>query len=87
MIDQNRIEKFLDDPDTVKAVKDAILSFTWFDIEEFNKINDTELTNTQLGEITRSYVTATKLIKQSFKELEKLKKVKVDSAPGLNPAR
>ncbi len=87
MIDTNRIEKFLDDPDIVKAVENAILSFVWFDYEEFNKIQDTKLNNEQLGEITRSYAIATRLIKQSFRELEKLKKVKADTALGKNPAR
>ncbi len=87
MIDTNRIEKFLDDSDIVNAVENAILSFVWFDYEEFNKIQDTKLNNEQLGEITRSYAIATRLIKQSFRELEKLKKVKADTALGKNPAR
>jgi len=87
MIDQNRIEKFLDDDEQVKAVENALLSFVWFSPEEFNKINDTALKNAEIGEITRSYAIATRLIRQGFKELEKFKKVKADNSPDINPAR
>jgi hypothetical protein len=71
----------------VKAVENALLSFVWFSPEEFNKINATALKNEEIGEITRSYAIASRLIRQSFRELDKLKKVKVNNPPDINPAR
>jgi hypothetical protein len=87
MIDTSRIEKFLDDQEQVKAVKEALLSFVWFSPEEFNEFNGTALTNEQIGEITRCYAIATEMLKKSFKELEKFRKIKSNQVLDVNPAR
>jgi len=87
MIDTNRIQKFLDDPEQVKAIEEALLSFVWFSPEEFSKVNATALTNEQIGEITRSYAIATDMLNKCFRELEKLRRVEINKTPGKNPAR
>ena len=87
MIDINRIQKFLDDPEQVKAIEEALLSFVWFSPEEFNKINATALNNEQIGEITRSYAIATDMLNKCFRELENLRRVEINKVSQSNPAR
>jgi hypothetical protein len=82
-----KIEKFLEDEEQVRAIKNVMLSYVWFDIEEFNKLPDAAINDDQLGQVTRSYAIATRLINKSFNELEKLKKVKENKALDINPAR